>query len=113
MFGWFKRRTVDTNPAELSRLAASATAETKDKWIHFHQTVHLAAAVPLAQKIDFFAQPLDEFIRTKYPQLLAGGSEIFWLTLVTAILESGTHPKDEVNAAIAQLQAKYVGRGRH
>lgn len=31
---------------------------------------------------------------------------MFWLILFTAILESGTHPKDEVNAAIADLQQK-------
>ena len=107
MFGLFKKRSVMPSAEELGRLAAAAADETRAKWVHFHQTVHLKAEVPLAEKIDFFAQPLSQFFQSKYPQLLLGGSEMFWLTVFTAVLESGTHPKDQVNAAVAQLQIKY------
>ena len=111
MFGLFKKRLTIPNAEELDHLATAAADETRTKWLYFHQTVHLQPEVPLAEKIDFFAQPLSQFFRSKYPQLLLGGSEIFWLTIFTAVLESGTHPKDEVNAAVEQLQAKY-GRTR-
>ena len=80
----------------------------KGKWIYFNETIHLKADVPLPQKIDLFVQPIQQFFQSKYPLLLLGLSEIFWLTVFTAILESGTHPKEEVNAAIAELKGKYA-----
>jgi hypothetical protein len=107
MFSLFKKRSPLPSAEELGRLAASAADETREKWLYFHKTVHLKAEVPLAEKIDFFSQPLSQFFQDKYPQLLLGGSEMFWLTVFTAVLESGTHPKEEANAAIAQLQAKH------
>lgn len=110
MFGLFKKRNQFLSAEELSRLSQAARAEVREKWLQFHHSVHLEAGVPLAQKIDLFAQPLAEFFQQHYPQLLLGGSEIFWLTTFTAILESGTHSKDEVNSAVVQLQAKYGSR---
>ena len=108
MFGFFKKKELGPPSAEvLGQLAARATNETRQKWVQFHQTVHLKEDVPLSGKIDFFAQPLSEFFKTKYPALLLGGSEMFWLTVFTAILESETHPKEQVNLAISQLQIKY------
>ena len=102
-----KKQPTPPNAEELGRLAAQATEETRQKWVHFHQTVHLKPDLPLAAKIDFFSQPLSEFFKTKYPKLLFGGSEIFWLAIFTAVLESGTHPKEQVNIAVADLQKKY------
>ncbi len=110
MFGFFKKRDQFLSGEELSRLSQAACAEVREKWLHFHNTVHLKAELPLAQKIDLFAQPLSQFFQQKYPQLLLGGSELFWLTTFTAILESGTHPKDEVNAAVAQLRHENGGK---
>jgi hypothetical protein len=110
MFGLFKKRSPFPSAEELSSLAASASTEVREKWEYFHRTVHLKAEVPLAQKIDLFSQPLSQFFHTKYPQLLAGGSEIFWLTIFTAVLESRTHPTEEVNAAVEQLRGKYAGK---
>ena len=110
MFGLFKKRNPFPSAEELSRLSQLARGEVLEKWIHFHNTVHLKAEVPLSQEMDFFAQPLSQFFEQKYPQLLLGGLELFWLITFTAILESGTHPKEVVNAAIAQLQSKYGGK---
>jgi hypothetical protein len=108
MFGFFKKRQSAPTAEELSALSASALEDVKSKWVYFNQTIHLKADVPLSQKIDFFAQPVQQFFETKYPLLLLGSSEIFWLTVFTAILESGTHPKEEVNSAIAELKSKYA-----
>ena len=108
MFGFFKKRKSLPTAEELSALTASAREDVKSKWLYFNKTVHLTADVPLCQKIDFFVQPIQQFFQTKYPVLLLGSSEMFWLTVFTAILESGTHPKEEVNSAIAELKNKYT-----
>ncbi len=108
MFGLFKKRQTIPSADELKRQQSAACEDAKNKWIHFNQTVHLKTDAPLSQKIDFFVQPIQQFFQSKYPVLLQGPTEIFWLTVFTAILESGTHPKDEVNAAIEQLRSKYM-----
>jgi hypothetical protein len=108
MFGLFKKRQAVPSAEELNRLTAVAREDVTDKWIQFNQTVKLKAEIPLSQKIDFFVQPIQQFLQAKYPVLLQGPTEIFWLTVFTAILESGTHPKEEVNAAIAEMRGKYA-----
>ncbi|MEK6663459.1 MAG: hypothetical protein AABY73_06295 [Pseudomonadota bacterium] len=108
MFGLFKKRQAVPSAEELNRRTAAAREDVKDKWIQFNNTVRLKAEIPLSQKIDSFAQPVQQFFQIKYPVLLQGPTEIFWLTVFTAILESGTHPKEEVNAAISELRRKYA-----
>jgi uncharacterized protein (DUF2132 family) len=108
MFGLFKNKPAAPSAKELKRLTGLAREDVKAKWIHYHKTIHLSPDVPLSQKIDFFVQPVHQFFESKYPLLLAGPTEIFWLTVFTAILESGTHPKEAVNAAIAELKSKYA-----
>ncbi len=110
MFDFFKKRSSFPSSEELSRLSKSACSDVQSKWLHFNETVTLKSGITLAQKIDFFAQPLTQFFKKKYLQLLLGGSEIFWLTTFTAILESGTHAKQDVNAAIEELRSKYAGK---
>jgi oligoendopeptidase F len=110
MFEIFKRKTKRLTAEDLTRLSETACAEVQAKWIQFNETIHLKEDESLAQKIDLFAQPISQFFQTKYPQLLAGGSEIFWLTLFTAVQESGTHSSDQVNAAVATLQGIYGGK---
>jgi hypothetical protein len=109
VFGFFKKKRQEFPSAEeLKRLTAAAREEVKAKWIYFNETIQLNEAVPLSQKIDFFVQPIQEFFKNKYPILLIGPTEIFWLTVFTAILESGTHSKESVNAAIEELRGKYA-----
>ena len=108
MFNLFKKRKSAPTAEELSALTVSAREDVKSKWLYYNETVHLTAGVPLSQKIDFFVQPIQQFFQIKYPLLLLGSSEIFWLTVFTAILESDTHPKEEVNSAIAELKSKYA-----
>ena len=110
MFNLFKKRAAIPSADELQKLTASAREDVKAKWIQFNETVHLKAEVPLSQRIDLFAQPIRQFFESKYPALLLGTSEIFWLTIFTAILQSGTHPKEDVNAAIGKLKLKYARR---
>jgi hypothetical protein len=92
---------------ELRAMTASALTDVKSKWIQFDSTIKLKADVPLSVKMDTFVQPITLFIEKRYPALMHGPPELFWLTIFTAILESGTHAKDEVNAAIGELKKKY------
>ncbi len=110
MFGLFKKRRSVASADDLRKLTASARDDVKVKWIQFNKTVHLKEGTPLSRRIDAFAEPIQQFFETKYPALLLGSSEIFWLTIFTAVLESGTHPKSDVNAAIADLKLKYARR---
>jgi hypothetical protein len=110
MFNRFKKRSLAPDKDSLSALSDSAVADVKDKWIVFDRTVQLDDSVSLGQKIDLFAEPLSHFFQTKYPALLWGGSQVFWLTIFTAVLESGTHSKAAVNDAIAELRGKYAGK---
>ncbi len=109
MFGFFKKKQKDfPSGEEFELLMANACEEVKAKWIYFNESIALKESVPLSKKIDLFAQPIHMFFTNKYPALLLGSTEIFWLTVFTAILESGTHPKEKVNAAIEELRTKYV-----
>jgi len=109
MFGFFKKRASLPTTEDVQLIAASARQDIKRKWLYFDQTIHFKAEAPLSEKIDLFAQPLREFVAKKYPLLLTSG-EIFWLTVFSAILESGTHSKELVNEAIEELQGKYGAR---
>jgi len=108
MFRFFKKRNSVPSAEDLGQITGSAREEVRTKWIYYTQTIHFRPEVPLSERIDSFAQPIHQFFENKYPILLVGSSEIFWLTVFTAILQSGTHPKEEVNAAIAELKKKYA-----
>jgi len=110
MFNLFKKRSPKPDEDSFSALSNAALAEVKDKWIVFDRTVKLNESVSLGQKIDLFAEPLSGFFQTKYPLLLLGGSQVFWLTIFTAVRESGTHSKEAVNDAVAVLRGKYAGK---
>ena len=101
-------RSLAPSTEGIARLSASACAAVREKWTNYHHTVRLKAGIPLATKIELFAQPLTEFFRTEYPELLLGGGKIFWLTIFQAILDSETHSRADVNAAIAQLERKFA-----
>jgi hypothetical protein len=92
---------------ELSAMATAAMTDVKAKWIQFNSTIHLKAGIPLAVKMESFAEPTAAFIGKKYPVLMSGPAEMFWLMIFTAVLETGTHAKDEVNAAIGELKRKF------
>lgn len=107
MFNFFKKRNSVPEMDSLAALSDSALAAVKGKWIVYDSSVKLNDSVSLGQKIDLFADPLLEFFRAEYPALLLGGWDVFWLTVFTAVLQSGTHSKEEINAAISQLRSKY------
>jgi hypothetical protein len=108
VFSIFKKRKTTVTAEDLPAQNAAATEEIKAKWVSFHNTVHFNADVPLSEKIDAFVTPVHIFFEKSYPVLAAGPAQAFWLSVFTAILESKTHPTEQVNAAIAELRTKYV-----
>ncbi len=108
MFEFFKKRLSVSPANELGKSVSLAQEDVKQKWLQFHEAVHLKEGITLATKIDLFAQPIEQFIQSNYPVISKGPTEVFWLIVFTAILESRTHPAEEVNSAIAALQAKYA-----
>jgi hypothetical protein len=112
MFSLFKRRKVAPSPKDFTAIikqqSNAACEDFKVKWIAFNNAVHFKDEVPLSARIDAFASPVHQFYESKYPVLASGTAEVFWLALFTAILESGTHPKDAVNAAIVDLRKKFA-----
>jgi hypothetical protein len=95
---------------ELKAISAAAIEDIKAKWIQFDTVIKMKAGVPLSAKIDSFVEPITSFVDTKYPTVMQGPAEALWLILFTAILESGTHPKDEVNRAIGELRGNTPDR---
>ena len=105
MFRFFRKRRKLSPMEELLNMAIE---DVKDKWINYTQTLRFKNDAPLSENIDIFAHPLVEFFKKRYLNLYQYDSSIFWNTVSVAILNSKTHPKDEVNLAIIELDAKYA-----
>ncbi|MDX2511797.1 MAG: hypothetical protein QNK25_07090 [Desulfobacterales bacterium] len=105
MFGKNKNNDVADN---MKKLADKAREEVRDKWIDHNDTLSLKKEVPLSKRIDTFVLPVSEYFNDKYPILVSDGGEIFWHTVAAGIVESGTHPKNEINAAFEELRGKYA-----
>jgi len=84
-----------------------AIEDLEEKWISYTKTTRFKNGVPLSENIDIFAQPSVEFFKKRYMTLYQFSGNIFWFTVSKAILKSKTHPNDEVNFAIGELDAKY------
>ncbi len=70
MFGFFKKKQQEFPSAEeLKRLTAAAREEVKAKWKYFNETIKLEESIPLSQKIDFFVQPIQEFLKKQISRL--------------------------------------------
>jgi len=104
MFRLFKKKRKLDPLEDLLNLAIEDLGE---KWISYTKTTRFKNAVSLSENIDIFTQPLVEFFKERYMTLYQFSGSIFWYTVSKAILKSKTHPQDEVNFAIKELDAKY------
>ena len=103
-----KKSQADALADELTSQTAECVEKIKAKWVYFNKTVKSKEGVPLWVMIELFAKPVQEFVEKYYPLLLTGPIFHFWMMIFTAILESGTHPRETVNQAIAELEKKYA-----
>lgn len=93
---------------EMKASMIECTASIKQRWLTYNETLKFKSDVPLESVIEAFSLPVKGFVEMHYPLLLAGGGQIFWMMIFTAILDSGTHSKDSVNQAIEILAEKYT-----
>ena len=107
MLGLFKKRRRQSEGVDSTALVKAASNDIKEKWIHFNNTMHYKAEVTLAERIEAFGEPVSLFYRDHHPLLFALGPDVFWIIVYGAIRDSGTHPPDLVNAAVAQVRANY------
>jgi hypothetical protein len=112
MFDWFRKRSRPEAEivTELTRQTAECTDAIRAKWTHFNQTLKSKDSVPLYEVIEAFADPVSVFVQENYPLLMSSqrSGTHFWMMILTAVLESGTHPKESVNAAADELRKKYA-----
>lgn len=102
-----RQERVSEIAAELNQLVEQCVIDLKNKWLGYCQVLVFKDEVPLSDRIDGFAYPVQEFVRSKYPVLLSDGGSMFWMMVFTAVIESGTHPIEEVSAATKALEKKY------
>jgi len=105
MFGMKKSKDISEN---MKKLADKAREEVRDKWLYHNNTLPLKKEIPLSKRIDTFVLPVSEYFNEKYPILISDGGDIFWNTVTAGIVESDTHPKDEIKAALEELRGKYA-----
>ena len=104
---WKKREKKSvTMEAEVDEIIRSLGS----KWSMFLEAVAFKDEVPLSEQIELFASPAIAGILSAYPPAKEASNQTLWMMVFTAILESDTHPKDEVNRAIAELERKYANK---
>jgi hypothetical protein len=107
MFGWFGKKSAQADIDSQAKAAYEQSVEIfKRTWAELNPK----ASTPeqLAHEIELFSGNAFRFIYTKFPITKHAPPSILWMAVFTAVLESKTHPTDEVNKAINLLRAKYV-----
>ena len=109
MFGLFKhRKSTPPSSDELKRNMDLATDVLRGKWTAFHQQLKFKSDVPLSEIIEIFIVPAREYVVKTYNEFATAPNQIVWMMVFNAVMESGTHSKEVVNEAVAQLEAKYA-----
>lgn len=109
MFGIFKKRAKkELSTDELKAQMDKAVQALPGKWIEFHRQLKFKTDVQLSEIIEIFLTPAREYIVTQYPAFASAPNEVIWMIVFTAVMEAGTHTKEDVNEAVAILEAKYT-----
>jgi hypothetical protein len=106
--GWLVRRALRWAAGIERDIQAESLRCIRDleaRWRYYNSQLKFKSDVSLAEIIDGFAMPVEIFIAQTYPRL--SESKLMWMMIFVAIQKAGTHPQDELNAAVAALQQKY------
>jgi len=104
MFNFLKRKKSKAPDLGETEVEMGELIEVlRAKWLDYYSLVRFKDDVSLTEVIEIFAVPAREFIFSRHPKYAAAPSEVVWLMILTAILESGSHPSEEVNRAIQGL----------
>ena len=114
MFGFFKKKKANTKPVISNALLEdhmnAATDSLRNKWINFNQELPFKEDMPLEKVIECFVAPAREYVVSAYPEFSDAPNHLIWTMVFTAVLESETHSEETVNAAISELEEKYMGK---
>ena len=101
---------INTAITPSPEIIKNCTNDIKARWFHYNDNFKFNDSVDLSQIIDGFSILIYEFVKKHYPALIGhkDSGYLFWIMVFTAVLESGTHEKDDVNRATQILRQKYV-----
>ena len=109
MFGLFKKRKPPTPPPiDPDVRMEDAINSIKNKWIALNDKLVFKEGLPLSEIIEVFITPVREYIFSAYPEYYDAPNDLIWIMVFNAVMDSGTHPKSEVNEAVAELEGKYA-----
>jgi len=87
----------------------AAMDSLRNKWINFNQELIFKEDIPLEKIIEYFITPAREFVVSTYPEFSDAPNHLIRIMVFSAVLESETHSKEIVNAAVSELKKKYPG----
>ena len=108
MFGKKRKSREDEIAEQLHAEAARVVEILTGKWVQFQTMVPFRADVPLADRIEAFMMPAREGILQNVPIMRMAPNALIWEMIFVAVIESKTHPADEVSKARETLAAKYA-----
>lgn len=87
----------------------AAIDSLRNKWINFNQELPFKEDVSLAKIMECFVTPAREYVVSAYPEFSDAPNQLIWIMVFSAVLESKTHSKEIVNAAVSEIEEKYAG----
>jgi len=102
---FWKKKPMATQMASDSAAIVDAL---RPKWKMFCETMPFPDDMPLADRIEAFSAPAMAGMFKHYPSTKVAPPGVLWMMIFTAVLESKTHVVADVNAAIAQLEARHA-----
>jgi hypothetical protein len=107
VFGWFRKKTVPPDvEAQIKAIYDVCVAALTKVWLDIDPRT--TTIEELAVEINKFGTMATEVMFTKFPIMKQAPAKLIWLIVCTAVLESKTHPVDDVNKAIDLLRAQYA-----
>ena len=102
----FLQKDVQNRTAEgMLAVAHIAREEIQEKWLSFNDGMPDDKGASLSEKMGLFYPSITNLFDEKYPILVLSGQDVLMPTVTRAIYASGTHPREQVDAAIAQFSA--------
>jgi len=77
-----------------------AVALATDKWLMFSKTIVFKSEVALGERIQLFAVPMFEGLRSNYPPLKNASAAVLLLIVAKGVQKSGTHSRAEIEQAL-------------
>lgn len=106
----FLKKDVQSRTAEgMLAVLHIAREEIQEKWLSFNDGLTDDKETSLSEKMGLFYASMAKLFDEKYPILLLGDHDVLLPAVARAIYASGTHARNQIDAAIAQFRG--VGSG--